>query len=115
MSRRSEHQKSRITRLKTGDTVQVIAGIDRGKKGKITQMLRSEGMVVVEGVNTRKKNVRARRERQKGEIIEFFAPFAISNCMLVCPRCVKPTRIGIQRVKDARNRICQRCHQHIDT
>ncbi len=100
--------------IRRDDTVKVLAGIDRGKQGKIQQVLPGEGKIVVAGVNTRKKNVRARRDRQKGEIIEYNAPIDISNVLLVCPKCGKTTRVGHQILEGRKLRMCKRCKQTLD-
>lgn len=100
----------KLPKFRTGDTVKVVAGPDRGKQGKITQILTGEYRAVVEGVNTRKKNVRARRERQKGEIVEFNAPLHLSNLLLVCPHCHKPTRSKALLSSDGKKeRQCRHC------
>lgn len=102
-------------KIRTGDTVKVMAGIDRGKQGKVTQVFPAEQRIVVEGVNSRKKNLRTRKgTQQQGETIQFNAPFALSNVMLVCPHCSKPTRVGHGMAGDAKKRKCSRCNQLID-
>lgn len=101
--------------IRSGDTVKVLAGIDRGKTGKVTQVLLAEARVVVEGVNFRKKNIRAVKGRQKGEIIQYNAPLALANVELMCPHCNKPTRIGHQRNPDGTKvRMCKRCKLPIE-
>lgn len=101
--------------LRTGDTVKVLAGIDRGKKGKILQMFRDEQRAVVEGVNRRSKNLRARRQNDKGEIVHFDAPVALSNLLLVCPQCHKPTRVSMKRTEEGKRlRSCKQCQNPID-
>lgn len=101
--------------MKTGDTVKVLAGADRGKQGKVTQVFPKEQRIVVEGVNSRKKNIRTRNRQQHGEIIQYFSPIALSNVMLVCPHCNKPTRVRHQMVGDAKKRSCAHCNQVIDS
>lgn len=101
--------------IKTGDTVKVTAGADRGKQGKVTQVFPHEQRVVVEGVNSRKKNIRTRSAKQHGEIIQFNAPVALSNVMLVCPHCSKPTRARHTIVGEARKRACAKCNHVIDS
>lgn len=101
--------------LRTGDTVRVLAGVDRGKDGKVLQVLPGEGRAVVEGVQKRKKHLRSRRDRQKGEVIEYNAPVDLSNLQLLCPRCHKPTRVAKQLVGERRVRACKQCKQPIDT
>ncbi len=103
--------------IRSGDTVKVIAGVDRGKQGKVTQIFQEERRVVVEGVQKRAKHIRTRqqsRQKQKGEIIHFHAPIAISNVQLICPHCQKPTRVGHTAVGDTKKRLCRKCKQVID-
>ncbi len=96
-------------RLKKGDLVTIITGKDRGKKGKVLEVSRSSQRIVVEGLNLRTRNVRARRQGQKGQRIEFAAPMHASNVMIMCPKCSKPTRLGRRRTGDQAVRFCRRC------
>lgn len=81
-------------KIKTGDTVLVLAGKDVGKKGKITQVFPRQGLVVVEGVNQMTKNVKARKANDRGQRIQFNGPIRLSNVMFVDPKTGKPTRLG---------------------
>ncbi|MCS7283451.1 MAG: 50S ribosomal protein L24 [Anaerolineae bacterium] len=102
-------------RVKKGDTVEVIAGDDRGQRGQVLRVLPKENRVVVSGVNLVKKHqrpVRAGRGQIQPGIIQFEAPIHISNVMPVCPHCKEPTRVGFNRSEDGRKvRICKRCNQ----
>lgn len=102
--------------VRTGDTVQVLTGVDRGKKGKVQQVFSRDQRAVIEGVNLRTRHLRPRRANQKGEIIHFNAPVALSNLLLVCPHCHKSTRIGNTRDAATGRRIrqCKKCLQLID-
>ena len=102
-------------KIKKGDNILVVNGKDRGKKGKVTQTLISDKRVVVDGVNKTIKHVKPRREGEKGQRVEFFAPLNISNVMLVCPKCNKPARIGYKMVKGKeKQRICKKCSEVVD-
>ncbi len=81
-------------RIKKGDTVEVIAGKDRGKRGTILRVYPAEGRVVVDGVNIVTKHVKVRRAGTSGERIQFPGKIDASNVMLVCPHTDKPTRVG---------------------
>lgn len=96
-------------RLKKGDTVMINTGQDRGKRGKLLEVSPQTNRVVVEGLNLRVKNVRARRQGEKGQRVQYAAPLHASNVSLVCPKCGKPTRLGIRRVSERRERFCRRC------
>ncbi len=65
--------------IKKGDTVVVLSGVERGKSGKVVQVFPKEGMVLVEGVGMRKKHQKARREGQKGQIIDKHFPIRASK------------------------------------
>lgn len=95
--------------IKKGDTVKIILGKDQGKKGKVLQVLPQEHRLVVEGLNLLTKNVRPRREGEKGQRVQFNAPLDISNVMLVCPKCSKPTRVGFKLLDNKKSRICRKC------
>jgi large subunit ribosomal protein L24 len=98
-------------KIKTGDTVVVVRGRDKGKQGKVLKVLKKEirnkkgeviqtkVRVVVEGVNLRKKHVRA-TQVSEGGIVEFEAPIDISNVMLVDPQTGEPTRVGFETVEE---------------
>lgn len=100
-------------RIRKGDTVRVLRGKDRGKKGKILRMIPTEGRVVVEGLNLVTKHVRARRQGEKNQQVTLAAPVPIANVQLVCPQCAKGTRVGIERDQGERVRVCKQCRAFI--
>lgn len=101
-------------RLKTGDTVVVISGKWKGKKGKIIRAFPREEKVLVEGVNLVKKHQRPTQNMQGG-IIEKEAPIRACKVMLVCGNCGKPTRVGMKILDDSRKvRVCKKCGEVID-
>lgn len=79
--------------VKTGDTVVVIAGKDKGKQGKITAAMPEKNRVVVEGVNMVKRHTKPTQKNPKGGIISKEAPIHVSNVMILDPETKKPTRI----------------------
>ena len=106
-------------KIRKDDTVEVISGreADKGKRGKVIKVLPDEGKVVIAGINVRKKHqkqVQAQGRTLKPGIIEFEAPIAIGNVMLVCPKCDQPTRVGIQREENESQRICRNCGAAIE-
>jgi len=106
-------------KIRKGDTVEVITGrdIDKGKRGEIIRVMLEKHRVVVQGVNLRKKATRRVETQGRGfnpGIIEFEAPIDISNVMLVCPKCDKPTRVGLQRSTDEVQRMCKHCKATFD-
>jgi len=99
--------------IKKGKTVAVIAGKDKGKTGKIEMVLPKDNAVRVEGLNEFKKHFKARAQNQKSEIITIYKPVKIANVAFVCPKCSKPTRIGIKTEKDKKVRFCRKCEKII--
>jgi len=80
--------------IKKGDTVQVIAGDDNGKKGRVLEIIRKTNRAIVEGVNIIKKHTKPNTQYPQGGIVEKEAPIHISNLLLVDPKTGKATRIG---------------------
>mgnify|MGYP001607556608 FL=1 len=91
----------------------MIHGNDRGRTGKVLAAFPAEGRIVVEGMNVKKKHVRPRSTRQKGELVQVPAPFAVSRAMLVCPKCGKATRSGERIEAGRKTRICKKCGAQI--
>lgn len=96
--------------LKKGDTVVVLAGRDRGKRGKIVNVDRKRFRLTVEGVNLRVRHQRARRQGQKGQKVTLPYPLHPAKVMLICPNCGKPTRIGhLLNEAGSKLRTCKKC------
>jgi len=83
-----------------GDTVVVISGEEKGKRGKVLRALPQKGRVVVEGVNIVKRHRRARQQGEESQIVEFAAPIAASKVMLIDPKDDRPTRVRRRIDKD---------------
>jgi large subunit ribosomal protein L24 len=97
--------------IQRNDTVEVIAGSDKGKRGRVLRILADENRVLVEHVRMIKKNVRPNPQRNiKGGIAEQEAPVHISNVALVCPNC-GPSRVGHKFEGDTKVRVCKKCGQ----
>lgn len=102
-------------RIRRGDTVAVMAGKERGKRGKVLRVLRDTGRVVVEKVNMVKRHQRPTQKLRQGGIIERENPLALSNVLVVCGRCDRPVRTGIKVLADGRKlRVCRRCGEAVD-
>ncbi len=100
--------------VRKGDTVLIMTGKERGKRGKILQVFSEGDRVLIEKLNLVKKHVRPSRS-SKGGIVEKEGAIARAKVMLVCPSCDKPTRIAVQTLPDgSRLRRCKRCEQTID-
>jgi len=90
-------------KIKKDDTVLIISGKYRGKKGKVLRTFPKEKKILVEGVNLVKKHQKPRRTEEKGQIIELPKPIDISNAKLICPKCTKPTRVGYKIISNIKN------------
>ena len=96
--------------VKSGDTVMVINGKDRGKTGKVLQVSPSEGKVIVEGINIVTKHVKPRKMGEPGGLIKAESALYADKVQLVCPKCGKPTRVGHQiGAKGNKVRVCKKC------
>jgi large subunit ribosomal protein L24 len=117
-------------RIKKGDLVQVLAGKDRGKQGRVLEARPRDRHVIVENLNLAKRHTKPRPVRDTsrmgganiipGGIIERPMPLDVSNVMVVCPTCNRPTRVGIKEKETphgtVRVRVCRRadCREEID-
>jgi large subunit ribosomal protein L24 len=102
-------------KIRKNDTVVVIAGKELGKRGKVRFAYPKDERVIVEGINFIKRHMRPRAQARQAGIIEREAPIHVSNVMLVCNRCSKPARIGMQVLEDGRKvRVCRACGEVMD-
>ena len=97
--------------VKTGDTVVVINGKDRGARGKVMAVSPAEGKVIVEKVNVVKKHVKPRKMGEAGGIIEAEAALYACKVQLVCPKCGRPTRVGheVTKTADGKRKVMRVC------
>ena len=96
--------------VKTGDTVVVLSGKDKGKKGKVLAVSPKEGKVIVEKINMVSKHIKPRRMGEPGGIIKAEGAMYASKVQIVCPRCKQPTRVGHKIYEDGtKSRICVKC------
>ena len=104
------------TPVRRNDTVIVIAGKNRGKRGRVLKLLPERNRVVVEGVNVIKRHTRPNPSRNiKGGVVEREASLHASNLQLVCPECGAQTRVGRRLLGDGRKvRICRKCEGVVD-
>ena len=100
-------------KLKKGDNVLVISGKDKARKGKIIETLPKEGKIVVEGMNIQKKHRRARRQNEKGQVVEIAAPMQLSNAKLICPKCNTGVRVGYKVTESKKYRVCKKCGEEV--
>lgn len=100
-------------KIKRDDTILVITGKDKGKKGKVLKVFPRQNKILVEKVNIVKKHRRPKKEGEKGQVVEIPKPINASNVKLVCPKCGQATRVGFRISKNGKNRICKKCEQEV--
>ena len=106
--------------IKKGDTVLIIAGKDKGKRGTVSRALPQVEKVIVEGLNIVKKHVRPQGQTRQGGVIEKAMPLHVSNTMLICTECGQPTRVAHDRRPMGSDqklrpvRVCKKCHKVIE-
>jgi large subunit ribosomal protein L24 len=98
-------------KIHKNDTVLIISGKDRGRKGKVLEVFPKQSRLVVEGMNIRKKHVRPKKSGEKGQIVQLPAPIYASNVKLICKNCGKAVRVGSKIIKGRKYRICKKCGQ----
>ena len=96
-------------KIKKNDTVVILSGKDKGKKGKVLGTVPSERKVVVEGCNMVTCHIRPRKQGEEGGIMKREAAIYASKVQVVCPKCDKGTRVG-HKIEDGKKvRICKKC------
>jgi large subunit ribosomal protein L24 len=100
-------------KIKENDTVLIISGKYKGKKGKVLVASPKDEKILVEGINIKKKHQKPKKSGEKGQIIEKPSPISVSTAKLVCPKCGQATRVGYKLVEKKKYRICKKCSQEI--
>lgn len=101
-------------KILSSDTVQIIAGKDKGKTGKVMRALPKVGKVVVEKVNIVTKHIKKRADGTPGQIVKFEKPIDVSNVKIVCPHCKKAARVGYRILENKKKaRFCKKCGEGI--
>ena len=96
-------------KIKKGDTVEVLSGNDRGKRGEVLEVIPKKDKVIVKGVNVRKKHIKPRKQGEEGGIISAECAIYSSKVNVVCPKCKKTVKIGYIIEKDEKVRVCKKC------
>ena len=96
------------SKIRKNDTVEVIAGKDKGKRGTVVRVLLKKDAVIVSGVNIVKKAMKKRSQQDQGGIAEVEAPLNISNVAIVCKKC-SASKIGYKMDGDKKIRVCRKC------
>jgi len=103
-----------MMKIVKNDMVKVIAGNHKGKVGRVLKVFPKTNRVIVEKVNLVKRHTRPRSATEQGGILEKEAPIHISNVMLICPKCSRPSRTGVGYLSDGTKvRVCKSCHEMI--
>ena len=104
------------TPIRKNDTVLVVTGKDRGKRGRVLQIVPEKNRLIVEGVNMIKRHTRPNPGKNiQGGIVQREAALHASNVQLVCPECGAQTRVGRKILGDGRKvRVCRRCEGVVD-
>jgi large subunit ribosomal protein L24 len=101
--------------IKKDDKVKVIAGREKGKIGKVLKVLSEKERLIIENVNFVKRHARPGVKTPRGGIVEKEAAVHWSNAMLVCDKCINPTRIKMRRLEDGKKvRVCGKCGEVVD-
>lgn len=101
--------------IKKNDTVQVMAGKDKGKRGRVLKVFPERARVLVEKINMIKRHTRPSQENQQGGIVEKEGSIHLSNAMPVCKKCDGPVRVRHQKLKDQKKvRLCAKCGEALD-
>ena len=104
-----------LARIRTGDTVQVMAGREKGKTGKVLEILIERERALIEGLNRVKRHLRPKSQKEQGGILEKEAPVHLSNLQVVCTKCGKATRIAHKVLASGQKaRVCKKCGEILD-
>ena len=101
-------------KIKKNDNVLVIAGKDKGKSGVVERVFPADNRAVIKGIAIAKKHVKPSKKNPQGGIIEINQKIQLSNTMIICPSCGKPTKIGTKVTEKGKMRICKKCTQSLE-
>lgn len=101
-------------KIKKSDNIIVIAGKDKGKTGIVERVFPSLGKIVVKGVALAKKHIKPSKKNPQGGIMDINLKVDVSNTMVICPSCGKPTRVEYNVGDKGKIRICKKCKQSIE-
>lgn len=101
--------------VRRDDTVLVLTGKDKGKKGRVIRVFADEHRALVEKVNMVKRHSKPTQQLPQGGVVEKEAPIHLSNLMVVCGKCGKPTRVGVKTLAAGKKaRLCRKCGEILD-
>ena len=103
---------NKTSHIKTGDTVYIISGKEKGKTGKVLRVLRDDNKAIVEKLNVAKKHSKPTQKNPTGGISDIEKGIDISNMLLYCTKCKKPSRAGVKLISGKEKvRYCKRCNE----
>ena len=100
-------------KLKKGDKIKVIAAKDKSKDGVIDRVNTKQNKILVMGINMYKRHIKKSEQTPEGGVVDLPRPITVSNVVLICPKCSKPTRIGWEIKNKEKKRICKKCKKII--
>ena len=100
-------------KLKKGDKIKVIAGKDKSKDGVIDRVYTKQNKILVMGINMYKRHIKKSEQTPEGGVVDLPRPITVSNVVLICHKCSKPTRIGWEIKNKEKKRICKKCKKII--
>ncbi|MEA3280916.1 MAG: 50S ribosomal protein L24 [Thermodesulfobacteriota bacterium] len=101
--------------IRKDDKVKVISGKDNGKIGKVLKIIRKDKRLIIENINIVKRHAKPSAQNRQGGIIESEAPISWSSVMLMCNKCMTPTRIRMKNLEDGKKmRVCIKCSEIMD-
>ena len=101
--------------VKSGDTVMVLSGKDKGKKGKVLSVNPADAKVIVEGVSVATRHKKPRKQGETGGIVKQETPIYASKVQLVCPKCGKAARTGVKFLENgSKVKFCKKCNEMLD-
>ncbi|MBT3312827.1 MAG: 50S ribosomal protein L24 [Desulfobacterales bacterium] len=102
--------------IRKDDKVKIIVGKDKGKIGKVLSVNKKNNRVVVENINFVKRHTKPNPQSSQGGIVEKEAPIHWSNVMIMCDKCITPTRIKMKLLEDNKKvRVCSKCNEVLDS
>lgn len=101
-------------KIKKNDNVMIISGKDKGKTGIVQAVFPSLNKVIVKGIANAKKHIKPSRKNPQGGIMDINQKINLSNAILMCPNCGKPTRVEYKITDKNKTRICKKCKQNVE-
>jgi len=96
-------------KIRKGDKIMVTSGKDKGRNGVVERVYSKQDKVLITGINQYKKHIKKSEKAPQGGVVEVPRPIDIAKIIIVCPKCGKPSRIGISVEKKKKVRVCKKC------